>query len=94
MKLTKFASLLVGLLMVIGSLGCAGKQRLNQVRLNMSKLEVAKTMGWEGQAKASETTADGKLKEIWVYEFENPFSGESEVYRLEFIDDRLIKWGK
>ena len=60
----------------------------------MSKLEVTKVMGQEGQAKASETTADGKLTEIWDYEFENIFTEKVEVYRLVFIDDRLIKWKK
>jgi hypothetical protein len=95
MRLSRCALLLLGPILVIGGLGCStGKQRLNLIRLNMSKLEVAKVMGREGQAMASETTADGKIKEVWDYEFGDFLAEETEVYRLTFIDDKLIKWGK
>jgi hypothetical protein len=99
MRLAILAPVLLGLILFVGGEGCSslgigGKQRLNLVRLNMSKLEVAKVMEREGQAQASETTTDGKLKEIWDYEFEDVFSGDIEVYRFVFIEDRLTKWGK
>jgi hypothetical protein len=98
MKIADFIILMFCSMAVIAVSNCAittgDKQRLNLVRLNMSKLEVARTMGREGQAHASETTADGKLQEIWIYEFSDLLGDKSENFRLIFIDDKLVKWSK
>ncbi len=98
MKLTRLATLQLGLLLSIGIIGCTlgmeGKKNLNLIRLNMSKLEVAKTMQSAGQAKSSEIMADGRVTEEWIYEFENILTAEVEIYRFVFVDDRLTKWSK
>ena len=95
MRFPRFNLITLCALLFIGcALGMEGKKKLNLIRLNMSKLEVAKTMQAEGQAKASEIVADGKVKEELEYEFENLLTAETEIYRFIFVDDRLTKWGK
>ncbi len=98
MRFARFVALQLGLLLAIGIMSCAsgmeGKKNLNLIRLNMSKLEVAKTMQAAGQAKASEMIADGKVKEELVYRFENLLTAEVDTYSFIFVDDRLTKWGK
>ena len=77
---------------ILGSACASDKSRLNLVRLNMSKLEVAKVMDAEGQAISSERTKNGEVKEVWDYSFENFMTGESSLFRLIFIDDKLAQW--
>ncbi len=70
------------------------KHSLNRLKLNMSKEEVKMTMGIEGQARALETTSEGKTKEVWEYSFADLLDERADIYRMIFIDDRLVKWEK
>ncbi len=68
------------------------KSRLNLVKLNMSKYEVAQVMGAEGQAVSSERTKNGEVKEVWDYNYEDFVTGENASFRFIFIDDKVAQW--
>jgi len=70
------------------------KNRLNLVKLNMSKQEVAQVMGGEGQAVSSERTKNNEVKEIWDYNYENFMTGENTSFRFIFLDDKLAQWSQ
>lgn len=87
------------LLCLIYLAGCAGgnyKEKLEKIRPNMSKDELRLIMKEPGVIRSSEVGKDDKLTEIWEYSFSMGILSEEEskTFYFEFVDDRLIKWGK
>jgi hypothetical protein len=79
--------------------GCFGgnyKEKLEKIRPNMSKDELRLIMKEPGVIRSSVVGKDGKLTEIWEYTFSSNILSEEEpkTFYFEFVDDRLIKWGK
>jgi starvation-inducible outer membrane lipoprotein len=78
--------------------GCAGtnyKERLASIRPNMSKDELVQIMKEPGEVRSSEIRKGGQIVEVWEYTITTDvLEGEEVRFYFNFVNDRLIKWGK